>query len=170
MIHDLWPWCMYVCMMYIFDPWSAYLQWRSSMYSCCCSHEKYDLLESVQAGAAWDTLIWRNTRLSTEHWPTFKIWATKCKVIQELKPTAYLPDEFEDKSCTFALYPKLGSYYIAFSVPPGHIAVKEFTFLLQRLGSYLSSCFLLCWPMLCLPLSFITLMADSNNFMSRIMD
>lgn len=49
-------------------------------------------------------------------------------------------------------------FYIAFSVPSGHIAVKEYTFLLQRLGSYLSSCFVLC-----LPLSSKTMMAVSNS-------
>ena len=31
------------------------------------------------------------------------------KVIHGLKPTAFVPDEFEDSSCTFALDPKFGS-------------------------------------------------------------
>ena len=40
------------------------------------------------------------------------------------------------------------------------VAFSKCTFLLQRLGSSLSSSSLLCWPMLCLPLSSTTTMAD----------
>ena len=50
------------------------------------------------------------------------------------------------------------------------VKVKECTFLPQRLGSCLSSSFLLCWPMLCLPLSSSTMMADPISFISLIMD
>ena len=50
------------------------------------------------------------------------------------------------------------------------VSVKECTFLLQRLGSCLSSSFLQCWPMLCLPSSSTTMMANPALFMFLTMD